>query len=118
MDIKPTNIPAALPNNDSLVSGRATPSARELDSGFDVALDAATNPAVTSGVENLQPDARPIDAGETRIDSDPWLATGSTSRMLTGAVPSEVGQAGETISQQNLADAVRGAVNLIFSDGA
>ncbi|MEO1576569.1 MAG: hypothetical protein AAFU65_16610, partial [Pseudomonadota bacterium] len=59
---------------------------------------------------------RPVDAGEGQVGSDPWTATGASSRMLTGPLSSEITQTGETLTDATLHDAVRGAVNLVFAD--
>lgn len=125
MEIKPTGLPTGLPAADALGKPASSPladEARGLDSGLDSGLysglDVRTDAATTDAAAGARPLERPVDPGETRIGSDPWAESSGSSRLLSNAVPADVQTAGEQIADQPLADAVRGAVSLVFQDGA
>lgn len=111
MDIKPTVIPTSTPISDTQ---RIGPASRQVDSAEQSAFDAHYDQS--AAVASPEVARAPIvDAGEARVGNDPWLADGTTSqRLLLTGLPTQSGMG--DVANQSLPDAVRSAVDFVFTE--
>ncbi|MFK7888065.1 MAG: hypothetical protein AB8G16_14490 [Gammaproteobacteria bacterium] len=109
MDIKPPLIPNSLPVNDTQ---RLDQTSRQVDSAERTAFENEFNHAATTTPEAVP--APVADAGEARVGQDPWLGEDSSAQrlLLTGLSPqTNLGD----VAAQTLPDAVRSAVDFVFT---
>lgn len=111
MEIKPPVTPASLPVNDTQ---RLDSTSRQIDSAERAAFETQFNPTESALPEAVK--APVADAGEARVGQDPWLGEGtSTSQRLLLTSLSSNAKIGD-VSAQSLPDAVRTAVDFVFTD--